>query len=168
MHTYSYVYDLTVSSDSFQIIENHLGKALIATRFIPAGEKILKMSGPILKTREEVLLCEAEDHLIQVDTGVYYDPLSPGRYINHSCDPNSILSGQILLSIKNILAGEEINFDYSTTMDEDNYTLECMCGSPHCRRVVLDFKFLPKEIQDKYLDLGGVQSFIGLKYSSRM
>ena len=53
-------------------------------------------------------------------------------------------------------------------MDEDNYTLECMCGSPHCRRVVLDFKFLPKEIQDKYLDLGGVQSFIGLKYSSRM
>ena len=168
MHTYSYVYDLTVSSDSFQIIENHLGKALVATKAIPAGEKILKMSGPILKTREEVLLCEAESHLIQVDTGVYYDPLPPGRYINHSCDPNSILSGQILLSIRNIPAGEEINFDYSTTMDEDNYTLECMCGSPHCRRVVLDFKFLPKEIQDKYLDLGGVQSFIGLKYSSRM
>ena len=106
MHTYSYIYDLAVSSDSFQIIENHLGKALVATKAIPAGEKILKMSGPILKTREGVLLYEAESHLIQVDTGVYYDPLPPGRYINHSCDPNSILSGQILLSIRNIPAGE--------------------------------------------------------------
>lgn len=168
MHTYKYICNLPASPDSFYIIDNHLGKALIAARDIPTGEKILKMSGPILRTKEEILICDAESHLVQVDAGIYYDPLPPGRYINHSCDPNSILSGQILLSIKNILAGEEINFDYSTTMDEDNYTLECMCGSSYCRKVILDFKFLSKEIQDKYLDLGGVQSFIGLKYSSRM
>jgi len=45
-------------------------------------------------------------------------------FFNHSCDPNAGLQidGQKvwLVAIKNITQGEEITWDYSTTMDEDD------------------------------------------------
>ena len=55
---------------------------------------------------------------------------------------------------------EEIFYDYSTTMDEDSWTLQCKCGSQNCRKIVKDFKFLPQELQKKYLELNIVQNFI--------
>ncbi len=45
-------------------------------------------------------------------------------------------------------------------MSEDHWTMECRCGEPFCRRVILDFHHLPVIAQNRYLQLGIVQSFI--------
>ena len=85
----------------------------------------------------------------------------PDRYLNHSCDPNAgIVDNRRLVAIRAIAAGEEIRFDYSTTMAEDFWTLECRCGSPLCRGTVTDFRLLPSEVKQRYLELGVVQGFI--------
>ena len=63
-------------------------------------------------------------------------------------------------SIKDIKKGEEITWDYSTTMDEDKWEMDCVCQSKNCRKRIKDFKYLPKEIQQKYIKLGIVPDYI--------
>jgi len=69
-----------------------------------------------------------------------------GVFVNHSCDPNTGVRDDVrLVALRDLIAGEEIRYDYSTTMDEDHWTLQCRCGSRGCRGVVRDFKWLPKD-----------------------
>ncbi len=72
-------------------------------------------------------------------------------YINHSCNPNSgliIKNEKVnLIAIKNIKNGKEITYDYSTTINEDNWKMRCNCGSKICRKIIKDFKYLPKNIK---------------------
>ncbi|MBI2625395.1 MAG: hypothetical protein HYW70_03640 [Candidatus Nealsonbacteria bacterium] len=58
----------------------------------------------------------------------------------------------------------EITFDYSTTMDEDDWGMDCQCGSKSCRGRIRDFKYLPPDIQKKYLDLGIVPEYISKNF----
>ncbi|HUI70510.1 MAG TPA: SET domain-containing protein-lysine N-methyltransferase, partial [Spirochaetia bacterium] len=85
-------------------------------------------------------------------------------YINHSCEPNAGLriSGTTvdLYAIRDIKPGEEILFDYSTTLDEDDFTMSCQCSTPSCRRVIRDGKYLPPEVWQRYLLLGIVPEYV--------
>jgi len=51
-------------------------------------------------------------------------------------------------------------------MDEDCWTLEGKCESKNCRKIIKDFKFLPKEIQNKYLKKRIVQKFISQNFQN--
>jgi len=153
--------------DPIEVIDNHLGKAIIASRNIFHGERVLKMSGPIVRRPQDLEMIEQKSHLIQINNSTYYDPVPPGRFINHSCEPNTILSGTIILATRDIYSGEEITFDYSTTMDDEIYTLDCLCSTPSCRGIIRDFVTLPPSLRNHYISLGGVQQFIVLKCSSK-
>jgi len=85
-------------------------------------------------------------------------------FFNHPCNPNSGLKIQngkaILVAIKNIKSGEEITWDYSTTMNEDDWEMDCVCGSKNCRGRIRDFKYLPENVQQKYINLRIVPKYI--------
>lgn len=85
-------------------------------------------------------------------------------YVNHSCDPNSGLVinniNVILIAIRNIKKLEEITWDYSTTIDEDEWEMDCNCRSNICRGRIGDFKYLPEDIQRRYIKLGIVPNYI--------
>src|SRR5207247_401334 len=88
-----------------------------------------------------------------------------GVLVNHSCEPNSgIINDYYLIALEDIPANVEIRYDYSTTMDEDSFTMECRCMKSECRRYVSDFKTLSEETKRKYLSLGIVMSFIANQY----
>jgi hypothetical protein len=88
----------------------------------------------------------------------------PGRYVNHSCVPNAgIKQHTQLVALRDISRGEEICYDYSTTMHENHWTMICKCGAPGCRKIVRDFRSLPEPLQRRYLDLEIVQPFIMLQ-----
>jgi len=59
-----------------------------------------------------------------------------GRFMNHSCEPNSYGPGgcQFEIAVRDIAAGEEITCDYATLNLEA--PLVCQCGSPRCREVI--------------------------------
>lgn len=138
-----------------------LGKSIFAKRDIKKGEEILKFTGPLITFEQLIAKGERQGDPLQIGPGKYVDSEEPGRSANHSCDPNAGLKEDVvLIAIKDIGKDEEITFDYSTTMDEDFWTMECNCGNPNCRRLVKDFKYLLKNIQQKYLKLGIVQKFI--------
>jgi uncharacterized protein len=75
------------------------------------------------------------------------------RYLNHSCDPNTFLmTDRSLFAARDIKAGEEITFDYSTSSDE-GWVLSCRCGSKGCRKKVGRFRDLDAKTKARFLRL---------------
>jgi hypothetical protein len=137
------------------------GLGLYARRAFQPGQSILTFEGPELSHEQILELGEDQAYALQIGPDRYIDTIPPGRYTNHSCNPNAgLLNDRLLIALRSITPGEQIQFDYSTTMSENHWTMECRCGEPCCRRVVLDFHHLPVITQNRYLQLGVVQRFI--------
>lgn len=141
--------------------ECELGRGLFAAAYILAGSTIHIFFGPTLTSDDVESLGEASCYPIQTGPDSYLDPQPPGRFTNHSCAPNAaIRDGHILVALRDIPLGEEIRFDYSTTMSERRWTMLCRCGADSCRGVITDFHDLPQALQEHYVALGIVQPFI--------
>jgi hypothetical protein len=71
--------------------------------------------------------------------------------INHSCDPNAgFATGEAVLhALRDIAVGEQIGWDYSTSIAEAGWTLECLCGAANCRRVIRSWPELPTPERDR-------------------
>jgi SET domain-containing protein len=141
--------------------ECDLGRGLFADHSYKAGDVILKFEGRTVPAQAVAAMGDEQCYMIQIGTDLYFEPEAPGRYTNHSCAPNAaIKEDYVLVALTDIQAGEQVCFDYSTTMSEDNWTMECRCGAPNCRGTIKDFSELPADLQHRYLDMGVVQSFI--------
>ncbi|MBM5824406.1 MAG: SET domain-containing protein [Cyanobacteria bacterium M_surface_10_m2_119] len=137
------------------------GLGLFAVRPFAEGEEILEFSGPELSFEAMLAKGELEANTLQIDDSLYLDLGAPGVYANHSCLPNAgVRNDRQLVALRSIRAGEEIRYDYSTTMWENHWTMPCRCGQVNCRRVVADFPTLPSQLQRRYLHLQVVQRFI--------
>ena len=117
------------------------GYGVFARAPISRGTAVIECRGVL--TRAEDL---ADDvRAMQVGPGLYLaeDPSAPGvdDYINHHCEPNlGFLWGDLTLyALRDIAVGDEVSFDYSTTMNEAGWSMACRCGSRRCRGVVKSF-----------------------------
>ena len=73
-------------------------------------------------------------------------------YINHSCNPNCGIRGEItFVAMRDINVDEELTIDYAF-LDNEDYSFACTCGEPTCRSVVTGRDWLRKDIQAKYYD----------------
>ena len=141
--------------------ECELGRGLFADCGYKQNDEILRFEGRTVPADVVAAMGEEQCYMIQIDTDLYLEPRAPGRYTNHSCAPNAAIKDDYrLVALTDIGAGEQICFDYSTTMSENNWTMACRCGAPQCRGVIRDFGELPYALQRRYLDLNVVQSFI--------
>jgi hypothetical protein len=114
------------------------GRAVFARDVIEPGELIAIWSGRIVTAEElDELPSEIRRHTVQVEEGLYLASLSahePPDFINHSCEPNAGLDGQItIVAMQRIQPGDEVTIDYAmcdgTAYDE----FDCACGAPACR-----------------------------------
>jgi len=137
------------------------GRGVFTEEPISAGTRIIRFTGPLLRH------AETTPHTLALQVGPdTYIGSSGGfdDYINHSCEPNAgfKIEGTTadLHAIRDISAGEEILFDYSTTLDEDDFTMACQCGSPSCRKIIGDGKYLPNDVWQRYLRLGILPDYV--------
>lgn len=73
-------------------------------------------------------------------------------YINHSCNPNVGLHGEItFVAMRDIKKDEELTVDYAF-IDNEDYSFNCTCGSDNCREIVTGFDWKIKELQNKYYE----------------
>jgi uncharacterized protein len=150
-----------VNAPVVTVRDGALGKGVHALRTFRPGERILTFEGPELTHEEVLALGDTRSYALQVAPDRYIDPVSPGRYANHSCDPNAgIWQDRYLVAIRPIAEGEQIHFDYSTAIGRKRWTMHCRCGSAKCRGVIGDFHRLPVTLQVHYLRLGIVPEFI--------
>lgn len=145
------------------------GRGVFANKNFNIGEKAIELKGKILYSDDidwDSLKEKAYNYL-QIGDWEYLEPYDINlECLNHSCNPNlgfKFLNGKAcFIAIKPIKEGDELAFDYSTTMleEEDEEILKCRCGSKNCRKKIGDFRNISKKIQDKYIKLGVVPDYI--------
>src|SRR6185295_2931653 len=133
------------------------GRGLFAKEDINKGEIVCIKGGYIFDRQTlhetQALLGPAE---IQIAEDLFIGPLSAEQregsmiFSNHSCDPNIGVQGQIVfVAMRDVESGEELTHDWATT-DDDNYELECKCGSEICRKLITGKDWQKPELQQKY------------------
>lgn len=93
---------------------------------------------------------------IQIADDLFVGPLAEAEragsmiFSNHSCEPNIGVRGQVVfVAMRGIAAGEELTHDWATT-DDDDYEMECGCGSVSCRKVITGRDWQRRDLQEKY------------------
>lgn len=114
------------------------GKAVYARDALEAGELVAVWSGRIVSADElDELPPEIRRHTVQVEERLYLASLSPDEppdFINHSCEPNAGLDGQVaIVALHRIQPGEEVTIDYAMCDGSAYDEFECECGSALCR-----------------------------------
>jgi len=130
------------------------GNGIYTLQPINKGDLLALFGGVIYEWETFIHLPEHERSLcIQVEERHFLVPRSIGEgdYVNHSCNPNAGLSGQIgLVAMRDIKIGEEVCFDYamSDTMPYDEF--DCLCDAPNCRGKVSGSDWQIPELQKRY------------------
>ncbi|MEO7084366.1 MAG: SET domain-containing protein [Gemmatimonadaceae bacterium] len=144
-----------------------IGKGLFAERVFRPNQTILKITGRMV--HHSILWTtggKLADNCYRFGPETYLDPGDHvSRYVNHSCEPNAAvrkLNNQLFLfAATEVSPGDEITFDYSTILgDDDIWTMRCKCGAQACRGRIKRFGSLPVQVKERYLGAGLVPKFI--------
>ena len=93
---------------------------------------------------------------IQIDDDLFIAPVTEEErelsmlYLNHSCDPNLGVRGEItFVAMRDIRGGEELTHDWAMT-DDDDYSVECNCGASNCRQILTGKDWQRPDLQRRY------------------
>ena len=130
------------------------GNGVYALEPLQKGELAAMFGGTVVTTEQLETLSETlvslsiqvEDNLFLVSTII-----GPGDHINHSCEPNVGLEGQIgLVAMRDIAIGEELTFDYAMSDSAPYDEFPCACGAENCRGQVTGSDWKIPELWEKY------------------
>jgi hypothetical protein len=133
------------------------GRGLFARQKINAGEIVVVKGGYILTTAERDRIGrELGPSEIQIAENLFIGPATKREreggmmHLNHSCEPNLGIQGQIVyVALRDIAEDEELTFDYAMNADEPD-EMQCRCGTPSCRGAITGHDWRKPEIQRKY------------------
>lgn len=118
-------------------IDGKGGRALVVREPVEAGELVVVWGGEVVHASGLDSLSPAERLLtIQIEEDLYLVSAKdgPADWVNHSCDPNCGLSGQLaLVAMRRLEPGEEVCFDYAMSDGSPYDQFECGCGAATCR-----------------------------------
>jgi SET domain-containing protein len=118
------------------------GKGAFASTLLESNTLILEYTGELIdrKVAVERDRPDAPDYscyILLIDDDVFLDARlveHPAKYINHSCEPNCILSCDenraFVRTLRTIHPGEELTYDYDY---EDTDNVKCHCKARGCR-----------------------------------
>jgi len=134
------------------------GRGLFATGGITKGEIVAVKGGHIIdrNTLREKITPVLGAVEIQIGDDLFMAPVTEEErelsmlYSNHSCDPNLGMRGEItFVAMRDIRAGEELTHDWAMT-DDDDYSIECNCGAPDCRKTLTGKDWQRRDLQKRY------------------
>jgi SET domain-containing protein len=149
------------------------GRGLFATAEIAKNEIVAVKGGHIVdrKTLREQITPRLGPVEIQIDDDLFIAPVTNGErelsmlYLNHSCDPNLGVRGEItFVAMRDIRAGEELTHDWAMT-DDDDYSIECNCGAAHCRKTLTGKDWQRPDLQKRYA--GYFSAYLACKIALR-
>ncbi len=133
------------------------GRGLFAREPIARDEIVIVKGGYVLtEAQRDAVSLELGPAEIQITEDLFIGPTTRAEreggmmHLNHSCEPNLGLQGQIVfVAMREIGAGEELHIDYAMT-DDEPYEMVCGCGAASCRKVITGFDWKNPEIQSRY------------------
>jgi len=155
------------------------GNGIFTKNKIKKGEVIYLLDGELCGLDEIIRRInkgeENPSDPLEVDDEEYLDLEEFSRIFNHSCEPNAYIRGKNdLIALRNILPNEEITYDYSATMSDNEekiinaegktWTCKCNCGSKKCRGIIDQFKTLPIKTKKFYISNKFMPDFMLKKF----
>src|SRR5512132_1247937 len=150
---------LSYLSSKTEVRESKIhGRGLFAIADIAKNEIVAVKGGHIVdgKTLREKITPVLGPVEIQIGDDLFIAPVSDEEressmlYSNHSCNPNLGMRGEItFVAMRDICAGEELTHDWATT-DDDDYSIECNCGAPDCRKTLTGKDWRRPDLQERY------------------
>lgn len=157
------------------------GRGSFAMVDIRPGEEVFTFIGEIVSRaeiyRRVAVGIESLGEALQVGDDRFMDVSKSNHlFVNHNCNPNAgIREVSQMFALKDINAGEEVTFDYSTTVGEDDvdddgipWSMECNCGAVDCRGVIGNYLTIPESDLMRYYRLGALPYFIKSKVEAKM
>lgn len=124
-----------------------MGKGVFAAQPIKKGQKVFTLDGPYI-TRAEAEALGRVDHAMPVGPNLYAN-MELENTVNHSCQANlGYVDGITAVANRDIASGEELTWDFSV-LTVDDWSMQCLCGLPDCRKIIGNFADLPLTIQKK-------------------
>jgi len=139
---------------------NIQGKGLFAKENINKDEVVAIKGGHIFdaKTLDQIVE-DIEESYIQIEHNFYIGAIKNSEvkanklFLNHSCDPNIGIKGQIIfVAMRDIEHGEELTYDWAMENDQgsESWKLKCHCSQPDCRKIINGNDWQRSELQQKY------------------
>lgn len=126
---------LTCGSPLVAIAVSGESRRLVAAQDIAAGARLFFLEGreTARPTRYSVQI-GADLHLDTDDARDEADLLARyyWRYLDHSCEPTTVIRERVLFALRDITAGEGVTFDYNTTEYDMAEPFACRCGEARC------------------------------------
>ena len=134
------------------------GRGLFAKAPISKGEMVVVKGGDVMTTDQRNKVSEyMGPSEIQIAADLHIGPTTPEdreggmMHLNHSCEPNLGLQGQIVfVALRDIAQDEELTFDYAMTDDDPHEAMQCNCGASLCRGTVTGRDWKRADLQRKY------------------
>ena len=123
-------------------VSDTIGVGIFATSFIPKGTLVyvqddleIELSPSEFDGLDEPLKAMAEKFSFIDPRGYRILSWDTAKYVNHSCDPNTMSAGYgFEIALRDIEPGEEITDEYG--LFNLQHDIECLCGSENCRQVI--------------------------------
>jgi uncharacterized protein len=134
------------------------GRGVHAAEPIAAGEVVAVKGGHIVDGSAVAGLPEAiRDAAFPIAADCFLAALAGDEYdgvlmrVNHSCEPNVGIGGNVLLvAMRDIAAGEELTLDYALFLADPGFAMECRCGTAACRGVVRGTDWMRTDLRERY------------------
>jgi SET domain-containing protein len=130
------------------------GRGMFARQPIGAGELMVVWGGDVIPTAQFKQLPDYQKRQsAQVEENFYLVSTKPGPgdFINHCCDPNAGLDGQIAIrAMRAIQPGEEVCIDYAMCDSTPGEDFTCACGASNCRHLITSQDWKLPELQKRY------------------
>lgn len=134
------------------------GRGVHAVEAIAAGEVVAVKGGHIVDGSAVASLPGAIwNSAFQIAPDCFLAALTQDEYdgvmmrVNHSCEPNVGMGGNVVLvSMRDLAAGEELTIDYALFLGDPGFAMECRCGAASCRGVVKGTDWMRAELRQRY------------------
>jgi len=141
-------------TDSIYVAASTIDKVgIFSSKPIKIGETVYHVTGQLVTAAFSEEFAKMGPNWIGIRKELWLDPdpTNPMTYMNHSCEPNAIVTnGPRVVALKPIYTNEEIVMDYSTTEIDPFWSMPCNCNSPSCRKLIQPFQLLPAELRHLY------------------
>ena len=134
------------------------GNGVFTKEKISKGEVVIIWGGEVV-TSNDFLKGNGQKHT-NVGIGENLFLVTPNTeeksvddFMNHNCNANLWLDDEVTLSARrDIEAGEELFFDYSIELVDEDYVMKnpCYCNAGNCRKSITGKDWKLKEVQDLY------------------
>lgn len=134
------------------------GKGVHAIEAITAGEVVAVKGGHLVDGATAIGLPAAiRNSAFQIAADCFLAALAEEEHdgvmmrVNHSCDPNVGMGGNVLLvSMRPIAAGEELTIDYAMFLADPGFAMDCRCAAAACRGVVRGTDWTRADLRERY------------------